>query len=387
MKLLITLCILFSGKIAIGQSASAAHFFVETKDSLPYLNYGLGTDRLGGAKMTFLDSNVVLKVTDSFGTKYKVQLSKFHSAWIEKDNVQLIVGVNVPHYLTGSWKIYGDSLFDYVAIRLPARLPYSSKMQIHPSRIVVDVFGAVSNTNWINQLTTATAIKNVWYEQVEDDVMRVFIELNHPQHWGYHVYYDSMQSLTVRIKRQPKDLRLSALKIAVDAGHGGRYTGARGVKTDIIEKDYTLLYARELQRQLEKKGATVIMTRDKDTTLSMYERITFLQKEQPDMLISIHFNSASIDTVNGVSTYYRYIGFRRLSQAILQSMLTTGLNNFGNIGAFNFSLNGPTEFPNVLVEVAFLSNPGDEKRIMSLAFRKLTAQKIIVGIEKFLAKL
>lgn len=387
MKYLLAFCLLLSGKLVMGQSAASSHFFVETKDSLPYLNYGLGTDRLGGAKMTFLDSNVVLKVVDSFGAKYKVQLSQYRSAWIDKDNVQTIVGVNVPHYLTGSWKIHGDSLYDYVAIRLPTRLPYTSRMQIHPSRIVVDIFGAVSNTNWITQLRTATEIKNAWYEQVEDDVMRVYIELNHPQHWGYHIYYDSMQSLTVRVKRQPKDLRLSALKIAIDAGHGGRHTGARGVKTGILEKDYTLSYAKELKRQLQKRGTEVIMTREKDTTLSMYERLSFLQKEQPDLLISIHFNSASIDTVNGVSTYYRYIGFRQLSQAILQSMLTTGLNNFGNIGAFNFSLNGPTEFPNALVEVAFLSNPGDEKRIRSLSFRKIAAQKIITGIETFLKDL
>lgn len=381
MKKLLTLCCVLFVTEAFSQHH---YFYVKTNDSLPYLNYGLGRDRLGGAKMTFLDSNVVLKVTDSAASQYKVQLSQLHSAWIEKNKVIPIVGVNVPQYLSGSWRVYGDSLFDYVAIAMPARLPYSSRMDINPARIVVDIFGATSNTNWITQLKTAKEIKNVWYVQQEDDVMQVFIELKHQHHWGYHIYYDSLQRLTIRVNRQPQNLDLKRLKIAVDAGHGGDATGAKGNTSGILEKDYTLLFAKELQSALNKKGANVYMTRTKDTTLSMFERLTALHNEQPNLLVSIHFNSASIDTVKGVSTYYRYVGFRPVSQFILDRMLTLGLNNFGNIGSFNFSLNGPTEYPNCLVEVAFLSNPEDEKKIRDLKFRKKVAQQIVKGIEDFL---
>ncbi len=96
--------------------------------------------------------------------------------------------------------------------------------------------------------------------------------------------------------------------------------------------------------------------------------------------------SSSNSTVSGTSTYYRYIGFRPLSEAILQSMLTLGLNEYGNVGGFNFSLNGPTDYPNCLVEVAFLSNPGDEKKIMDPKFRKAVATRIIAGIQNFLQK-
>lgn len=358
-------------------------FYVKTNDSLPYLNYGLGRDRLGGAKMGFLDSNIILNVVDSFHSQYKVQLSSGHATWIEKDKVIPVVGANVGQQLSGSWKVWGDSLFDYVAISLPQRLPYRSQMDIDPARIVVDLYGVTSNTNWITQLKTVHEIKNVWYDQVENDLMRVFIELKHPQHWGYHIFYDSLQRLTVRVNRQPA-LQLKKLKIAVDAGHGGSQSGTQGTKTKILEKDYTLLFAKELQKQLIKKGVQVVMTREKDTTLSMPERLKFLNEQQPDLLISIHFNSASIDTVNGVSTYYRYIGFRPLSTHILDKMLLLGLNNFGNIGSFNFALSGPTEFPNCLVEVAFLSNPADEKKVRSESFRKGVAAQIISGIESFL---
>ncbi|KAA9042062.1 N-acetylmuramoyl-L-alanine amidase [Ginsengibacter hankyongi] len=382
--------VLFTSSIflSFSQIKSPDFFYVKTTDSLPFLKYGIGEDRLGGAKMTFLDSNIILKVVDSFHTDYKVQLSKLHSAYISKSKVIETIGVNTLEHLTDSWKVWGDSLFDFVTVKLDEKLPYSSVMEIHPSRIVVDIFGVTSNTNWITQLSTAKEIKNAWYEQPEDDVMRVFIELKHPQFWGYTIYYDSLNKLTIRVKRQPKVLALKNLKIAIDAGHGGDNVGASGVATNIKEKDYTLLIAKQLETALKLRKAKVVMTRNKDTTLSMPERINFLKQQNPDLLISVHLNSADMDTVRGVSTYYRYIGFRPLSQAILKSMLqATGLKEYGNVGSFNFSLSGPTDYPNCLVEVAFLSNKSDEKKILNPKFRNLVAQRIIAGIEEFLKNL
>lgn len=129
------------------------------------------------------------------------------------------------------------------------------------------------------------------------------------------------------------------------------------------------------------------MTRTKDTTLSMPERLSMLNHFDPDLLISIHLNSSSYDTVKGVSTYYRYIGFRPLTVTILNQLLQLNLKEFGNIGSFNFGLNGPTEYPNCLVEVAFLSNPEDEKKIRDPKFRKSVANKIYLGINDWLKQL
>jgi len=383
MKNLVFVFFIFCNLNSFPQNKFPNFYYVRTTDSLPFLKYGLGEDRLGGAKMTYLDSNVILRVVDSFKTDYKVQLSQYHSAYIDKSNVSRTEVVNRGPHLTGSWKVYGDSVFDYATIQLDEKLPYRSMQEIHPARIVVDIFGTTSNTNWITQLSSAKEIKNTWYEQQEDDVMRIFIELKHQQHWGYSIYYDTFQKLTIRVKRQPKVLQLKGLVVAVDAGHGGTNVGAAGITTNIEEKDFTLLFAKELEKILHQKKAKVVMTRTKDTTLSMPERIHFLQQQNPDLLISIHLNSSSSDTVRGVSTYYRYIGFRALSMAILQRM-TQGSNEFGNVGSFNFSLNGPTDFPNCLVEIAFLSNKKDEKKILDPGFRKQVAQRIVAGIEDFL---
>lgn len=387
MKKFLTVLFAFSFLNSFAQKNLPDYFYVRTNDSLPFLKYGLGEDRLGGAKMTFLDSNIVLKVVDSINDNYKVQLSELHSAYIDKDKVHKIADIPNKQHLSDDWKVYGDSLYDYVTIQLDEKLPYKSEMEIHPARIIIDIFGAVSNTNWISQLSTTKEIKNAWYEQPEDDVMRIIIELKHQQDWGYRIFYADNNKLTIRVRRQPAILNLSHIKIAIDAGHGGDNIGATGVTSGIKEKDYTLLIAKEIERQLKNKKANVVMTRLKDTTLNMYERIQFLDQQNPNILISIHLNSSDKDSVRGVSTYYRYIGFRPLSQAILKSMLTLGLKEFGNIGSFNFSLNGPTDYPNCLVEVAFLSNKADEKKILNPKFRQQVATKIILGIENFLKNL
>ncbi len=356
----------------------------KTTGSLPYLEYGLGDDRLGGAKMTYLDTNIVLRVVDSTKDDYKVLLSQNHFAYLPKSNFTADTVVrSKPYYLTGTCKVYGDDTSDYFTIFLDERLPYKSKQEIGPSRIVVDIFGATSNTNWITQLRSVKEIKNVWYEQVEDDVFRVTIDLAHAQHWGYHIYYEE-KKLVVKVRRQPAELKLKGLKVAIDAGHGGENVGAKGVSSGIAEKNYTLKIATELQKALEEEEATVYMTRTKDTTLSMIERTLMLRAESPDLLISIHLNSSGKDSVSGTSTFYRYIGFRPLAQSILQQMLELGLKEYGNIGSFNFSLNGPTEYPNCLVEVAFLSNKEDEKRILDPKFHKAVAGKIVDGIKDWL---
>lgn len=382
MRRLLLLLLLTAATASYAQS-----FYGRTAGRLPYLNYGLGEDRLGGAKMGYMDSNVLVKVVDSNRGDYKVQLSAQHAAWLPKSAFRRDDSVKIlPMYLTGSWRAWGDSLYDYLSIGLPEKLPYRSLQQIEPSRIVVDVFGAVSNTNWITNLKTVQEIGNVWYEQIEDDVFRVFIDLKHQQHWGYAIGYRG-NALVVKVKRQPEKLKLKHLKIAVDAGHGGAQTGASGLTTKALEKDYTLKIAKELEAALKKKGVEVYMTRSHDTDITMVDRTLMIRDAAPDLLLSVHLNSAGNKAVKGTSTYYRYIGFRPLSVAILDRMLELGLNNFGNIGGFNFSLSGPTEYPNCLVEVAFLSNEEDEKRILDPKFHKEVAKKIVKGVEDWLKEM
>lgn len=368
----------------ISMISSLPSEMVVTRGRLANLLYGLGEDRLGGSKIGYIDSLISLRVVGKAGNLFKVQLSKYRTAYIADDAVSYLPqGSFTPVSLTSAWRVYGDSLFDYVQVGLSARLPYQSEQQTNPSRIVVDIFGATNNTNWLTQLGSAREIKAVNYEQIEDEVLRVSIDLKHAQHWGHIIYY-SGNRLTIKIRRQPERLELRDLRIAIDAGHGGGNVGTKG-PTGSSEKELALAVSLKLRQALRLQGAKTIMTRVSETFVDNKDRILMYRDSLPDLLVSIHFNSSG-DPVNiaGTSTYYRHNGFRPLSQHIYGRMLELGLKEFGNIGSFNFMLNSATEYPNALVEILFLSNPQDEMLIMDEKFQQEVADKIVAGIKDFL---
>ncbi len=388
-KLIIVLYIITSINCVAQNNNSNNPYYGRTTGKLPALSYGMGEDRLGGAKMGYIDSNILLKIVDSIKDMYTVQLSKFHTALIEKVYIKPDSSspIKKPFYLTGSFISKGDSLFDYVNIYLDEKLPYKSWMEISPSKIMIDIYGVQSNTNWVTQLSSLKEVKNVYYNQVEDDVVRVTIELKHAQHWGYSISYKET-FLSIRIKRQPTKLDIRQMVIAIDAGHGGNNSGTSGIKLKASEKEQTLLFAKALQKSLKKLGVkNIIMTRQTDTSFDNKDRILWLQQQNPDFEISLHLNSSSKESIKGVSTYYKHIGFKPLTSSILKRMLELKLEEFGNIGHFNFALNAPTDFPNCLVEIAFLSNVDDEKRIVKPIFHTQVASKIQLGVIDWLNSL
>ncbi len=355
-----------------------------SKGRLAHLLYGTGEDRLGGAKIGYIDSLIPLRITGKTGSNYRVQLSPGRAAYIPDDVVEFLPkGSFQKTSLTGSWRVYGDSIYDYVAIALEHRLPYQSWQLLDPSRIVLDIFGAVNNTNWITQLETAKEISHVSYEQVEEAVLRVTISLKKSQHWGHSIYYTG-NTLVLKVKRQPPLLQLNALKIAVDAGHGGSNTGAAG-PTGSSEKMLALAVSLKLQKALQKQGATVIMTRNTERFFDNKERILFYRDSTPDLLLSVHYNSSS-DPVNvgGTGVFYRHTGFRPFGHAIYKRLLETGLKEYGNVGSFNFMLNSPTEYPNALLELLFISNPAEEALILDENFQQAIVDKIVAGVKDFL---
>jgi N-acetylmuramoyl-L-alanine amidase len=388
MKGVLLYIVLFIQSFAFAQNNETNYWVGKSTGKLPSLLYGLGEDRLGGTKMGYIDTNILLRVVDSTKELYAVQLSKYHKAFINKNYIrQDSVFATKPYSLTGSFLVKGDSLFDYVSMHIDEHLPYKSWMEIEPSKIIVDIYGVQSNTNWITQLQSVKEIKNVYYNQVEDDVVRVTIELKHAQHWGYSLYYMG-KNLVLRVKRQPVILDIKKIVIAIDAGHGGNNSGTEGIKRNTSEKEYTLLYAKSLEKNLKRLGVKkVIMTRNIDTGFDIKDRIIFLQEQNPDLLISLHFNSSANESVSGVSTYYKHIGFRPLTQTLLKRMLELKLSEFGNIGNFNFTLNQPTDFPNVLLEIAFLSNAEDEKKVIDTKFRQDVSLKVILAIQDWLKQL
>lgn len=357
----------------------------------PFLNIGLGTDRLGGAKLGYLQPGVRVLVTGKVGRQYRVCLTNSMDAWLPEEYAVLLPeGTSAPKSLVGSITAVGNDREDVVTVGLSQRLPFSSEQQVNPAAIVVDVYGATSNTNWITHHLSAEGIQSVSWDQVSDGLYRLTVLLKNQTHWGYDITYDSGSNLSIRVRRPPilasADSVLKGLKIAVDAGHGGDNIGAVGA-TGTREMDLTLAIAQHVAQAFRDRGATVVMTRQDTTGFTMTERSEAILSSNARLLVSIHCNSIGFTTdperTKGTATFYRYIGFKPLADVVYGKVLELGLDQFGVVGSFNFSLNGLTQLPNVLVETAFVSNPEDEMKLIDDDFRTRLAGKIVDGIEQF----
>ena len=379
------ICATFLLLILQGQSFLAQDSipsYIITKGKLPQLAYSSGEDRLGSAKMGYIDTSVVMKVIDTVKNLYKVQLSSLHYGFIEQYYAQPFPDTVLSTVLCESWRVKGGDEFDSVSFSLSGRVPYKSWMEIDPSRIKIELYNVQSNINWITQLSSAKAVKNVWYEQIESDVLQITIELVKQQHYGYSIGYNG-NSLQLKIRRLPAGI--SKMTIAIDAGHGGTNLGASGTTSGILEKNYTLLFAKELQKLLKKQKIKVVMVRETDTTIENKDRVLWAQQNNPDLFISFHLNSSGRDYIKGVSTYYKHIGYRSFSQSILKRLLEIkNLEEFGNVGSFNFQPIQPTDYPSCLVEIAFLSNKEDEKMILDPKFRTKVANQVYLGIKDWI---
>ena len=356
-------------------------FYVETKE-LAYLQYGSGGDRLGGSKMGFLDPGIVLKVVGRIDDLYKVQLSANRFAFIHIEDVEMTprssrtvntnnIGISNP----------GD--YDRIRLALPEKLPYASRTSVDPTTILVEVFGAMNNSNWVTQYNELGMVDYVDLQQVDSDVLRLVIKLKDKYCWGYSVHYDG-NALVIDVKHTPKDLSLKGLTIGLDAGHGGELPGAVSA-TGIRESDVNLSIVNEIRALLLKKGAKVVLSRSGDVNLSMPQRKKIFLDGNIDLLLSIHNNAGgSPFTHMGTSTYYKYITNRDLAATLLRHMLELDVPSFGLTGNFNFSLNAPTEYPNALVECLFMSSLPEEEMLADPATHKKIAEKIVAGLEEYL---
>jgi N-acetylmuramoyl-L-alanine amidase len=225
----------------------------------------------------------------------------------------------------------------------------------------------------------------------------------------------------------PEPRKRAAFTVVVDAGHGGEETGAKG-PSGLLEKDVTLDVARRVKaRLMSDDGTAVYLTRDDDRKVPLDDRTALANHEKADLFVSIHANSSRRDSARGSETYFLSyqatdddaralaalendtLGIERgvtaqsgldlvlwdLAQSAflkessdlaeqIQDRLndTLGVRNRGIKQAPFRVLMGAT-MPAVLVEIAFISSPEEERHLREAAFKDRIAEAIAASIRKF----
>lgn len=171
------------------------------------------------------------------------------------------------------------------------------------------------------------------------------------------------------------------LTVVVDAGHGGQDPGTIGYGS-LQEKDINLSVARKVAALLEQRGIGVILTRSQDRFIELEERAAIANRHNADLFVSIHSDSAPNRSVGGFTVYVARGASpdsRQAAQAILRSMSTTGSDSHG-IREADYRVLVNTTCPAVLVELGYLSNAADARRLQDNGFQNRLAQAITDGI-------
>lgn len=228
-----------------------------------------------------------------------------------------------------------------------------------------------------------------------------------------------------------RQLGLGVHRIVIDPGHGGKDPGTINRRLDVQEKNITLDIGKRLNAILNEHAEfEIILTRCRDEYVPLEERAAIANSNQGDIFVSIHTNSAPRQTARGVESYYLNITAdpramevaaqenamssksmadmrnilnqilqnskisesRILSQSIQRSMVANlkqkydAIDDLGVKKAPFYVLLG-AQMPSALIEVSFLSNLNEAKRLASPSYRQAVAAGLYLGIINFIQSL
>lgn len=181
-----------------------------------------------------------------------------------------------------------------------------------------------------------------------------------------------------------------AVKIFVDAGHGGSDPGAVG--NLVVEQAVNLSVANQLAALLRQGGYEVMQYRTTRTenvlpgkSADLTNRARMANNWGADYFVSIHTNSSPNPAANGFEAYVYRLGGR--AQALAESIVRSFVNRLGSknngVRSANFAVLRQTDMPAVLLELGYLSNPTEALNLNSSAWQSAAAQAIYDGIYNY----
>ena len=201
--------------------------------------------------------------------------------------------------------------------------------------------------------------------------------------------YPKLEYAADQAKPHPTGKKPEEITVVIDAGHGGRDTGAMSPH-GLPEKDANLRLAKAVRDELAKRGYKVVMTREDDTFVELYDRPKVAHKANADLFVSIHHNAPGYASnpfaIRSQSVYAWNALGERLAKAINVRMAAADpmLANDGVLHA-NFAVTRNPEIPSCLIEADFITHPDGEIAAWDFSHRPVVATAIADGIADWVA--
>ena len=304
---------------------------------------------------------------------------------------------------------------------------------VDPSRIVIDVYQSdlkldvEEKYNYPIKLVRASS---------KEDLTRIVIDLYEYVNWSKPTQEKTDEGILLKINvKKNKNIKnnIRDIVVAIDAGHGGKDPGAVS-SNNVLEKDITLLIAKELERTLrDTEGYEAVLIRNDDSTVSLNDRYQNARKFGADAFISIHADGFRLASVKGASVFIwseessssvaRNLSEkeRKRIQAQIKNIKSYDFNEDAardlypntykkkvdqskelgtkildqlkrdpftkihkqNVEYADFRVLKSVDIPSVLVESGFITNPEDAKRLKTKAGRRMIARSIFLGIHNY----
>ncbi len=348
-------------------------------------------------------------------------------------------------------KYTSEVFFTRVEVTFEGDLSYSAHKLRNPNRLFFDL-PSTGLSDSIKPISVVNdgILQSIRIGEHAEDVVRIVFDLESmdnykvsgaPGRFIVDIYgiTKSLNPERIAVKRPNKLLPVSVkappprsvLKVVIDAGHGGRDSGATGWN-GLKEKNIALDIARRLKKNLEERqGISVILTRNKDVYIPLSRRTEIANKEDADLFVSIHVNAAKNRKLRGIETWFLNATNNREWQEVadrenkISKSDSTGVSeldlilkdlsrfhkieesmslahfvhdstihslkkSYGNLYDHGvkwakFHVLVGARMPAVLLEVGFISNAEDEMRLQNEKYRAEVSEAVSAGILDYLS--
>jgi N-acetylmuramoyl-L-alanine amidase len=315
----------------------------------------------------------------------------------------------------------------------------------NPHRVVIDLHDSSLQAKLSLEREHSGVIRNVRHGQPEAGTLRIVLDLEErvkmksfmldpTGQYGHRLVvdlYDESRQGKATVKRVSDVQQANRdVVVAIDAGHGGEDPGASGPRR-VREKDVVLAIARKLARAIdEEPGMRSLLVRTGDYYIPLRDRYEKARKARADLFVSVHADAFKDSRVQGSSVFVlsrrgASSEFARLladsennsdlvggvklndrddmlasvlldlsqsatmgasnevAEQILLSLKRNGKTHKDHVGRAAFQVLKSPDVPSVLVETAFISNPGEEKRLTEREFQDNMSRAIASGIRDY----
>jgi len=385
------------GRLTVLDPARVWVVEVSTEIAVLKAGPGLGPKDTAGYVM-FPPSGVRFRATGFRGDEVRVRLMRDRELWIARNQIQdLPPATPPPQAVTGSAAVQPDGKDGDVRLAISQKAPFEVEADEDMRRVEVRFFQTYSNTDWVHLKEEVPWIRRVTWSQDTSEVFRLSVETDEIGAWGYDARYEG-DAFVLQLRRPPPltDPRrpLEGLTIAVDAGHS-LDTGAVGV-TGVPEKDVNIAIAKVLKEKLEADRAAVVMIREGNEHVPLYDRPRKAWAARADILISIHNNALGDNEnpfeKNGFGVYYFQPQALPLARAIhgaYQELFLTGKNTLkmvmkdDGLHWGNLALPRTPQMPAVLTESAYMIYPPEDWALRRPEFQADCAEAMRRGLKDY----